>query len=633
MPTFVDARAEALVSAYQQIVMERLEDGMRAIQQTANTLMHEIAGEVWRTAGGDKGEIQAKILESLSHDQAVRSLIAHSDERFQALTVRTARLEDTLNQLAEQTRGAREALARGAETLADAAGSPAVREIAELRSQLEQVTRQIALAFETLAERDHAIVEIVQGRVREHGEIVTQETGRVAQAMQTYVEQGVSAMGNLAGRVETQVEAFAARDQDVTERLNAVVEEQMRRLGEQLQLLYDRMAVDTASVTGSLANLADRDEDRVRYLTEHLQLMHDRIGMEARDVVQAIEQLDARTQEHLSGVQARLADVQADPGDAPRAAEELNRTLDARVMGLARLVRSDSEALREELMRTTEATREELVRSVAAQDESVGRHLDESLGRVSEALTSATRWMVEELTRRTREESIRVIQGRLDEAVAAIGSMGEANAELIQGRLNDAVSAIDTTLDKMHEATNTIDRVSLEVTAQQAETRDGLAEMLAGTREGIAEMLAGTREELAEALAERLDVRIAALAKMVRSDNLALAERLDVAADQEASKQALRAVKELQANLPAEVLDIVDRRVAQIAEQIHRDVQATTESVARVGDVLERKVDEVAVRMNERYDSDIQGVIERMGDAMHALASLGKQKPDRIDLE
>jgi hypothetical protein len=579
VPTFADARAEALVSAYQQIVMERLEDGMRAIQQTANTLMHEIAGEVWRTAGGDKGEIQAKILESLSRDQAVRSLIAHSDERFQALTVRTARLEDTLNQLAEQARGARDALDRGAETLAGAAGSPAVREIAELRSQLEQVTRQIALAFETLAERDRAIVEIIQGRVREHGEIVAQETGRVAEAVQTYVEQGVSAMGHLAGRVETQVEAFAARDQDVTERLNAVVEEQMRRLGEQLQLLYDRMAVDTTSVTGSIANLVDRDEDRVRYLTEHLQLMHDRIGMEARDVVQAIEQLDARTQE-------RLADAQADPGDALRAAEELNRTLEARVMGLARLVRSDSETLREELVRTTEATREELVRSAAAQDESVGRHLDESLGRVSEALTSATRWMVEELTRRTREESIRVIQGRLDEAVAAIGSMGEANAELIQGRLNDAVSALDT-----------------------------------------------TREGMAEGLAETLDAHIVALAKMIRSDNRALAERIDVAADQDASKQALRAVKELQANLPAEVLDIVDRRVAQIAEQIHRDLQATTESVARVGDVLERKVDQVAVRMSERYDSDIQGVIERMGDAMHALASLGRQKPDRIDLE
>jgi len=574
-PTPSDSRAEALVSAYQQIVMERLEEGMRAIQQTANSLMHEIAGEVWRTAGGDKDEVQAKILESLSRDEAVRSLIAHSDERFQSLTMRTARVEDTLNQLAEQTRAARDALDRGADTLADTAGSPAVREIAELRTQLEQVTRQIALAFETLAERDRAIVETVQGRVREHGEIVMQETGRIAEAVQTYVEQGVSAIGHLAGRVETQADAFASHDQDIADRLNGVVEDQMSRLGEQLQLLYDRMAIDTTSLTAAIGNLTERDEDRVRYLTEHLQLMHDRIGMEARDVVQAIEQLDARTQERLADSQERLADSQERPGEALAAAEQLNRTLEARVMGLARLVRSDSEALREELVRSAEATREELVRSAAAQDESVARHMDESLGRVSEALTSATRWMVEELTRRTRDESLRVIQGRLDEAV----------------------SEIDTTL------------------------------------EGLTETLVGTREELADGVAERLDARIAALAKMIRSDDLALAERIEIAADQDASKQALRAVKELQANLPAEILDIVDRRMVQISEQIHRDVQASNESIARVGDLLERKVDEAAVRMSERYDTDIQGVIERMGDAMHALASLGREKPDRINLE
>lgn len=581
-PTPSDSRAEALVSAYQQIVMERLEDGMRAIQQTANTLMHEIAGEVWRSAGGDRDEIQAKILESLSRDEAVRSLIAHSDERFQSLAVRTARVEDTLNQLAEQTRAARDALDRGADALADTAGSPAVREIAELRTQLEQVTRQIALAFETLAQRDRAIVEAVQGRVREHGEIVMQETGRIAEAVQTYVEQGVSAIGHLAGRVETQADTFASHDQVIADRLNGVVEDQMSRLGEQLQLLYDRMAIETTSLTAAIGNLTERDEDRVRYLTEHLQLMHDRIGMEARDVVQAIERLDARTQEQLAGTQeqmagvlAGLAEVQADPGDATRAAEALNRTLEARVMGLAQLVRSDSEALREELVRTTEATREELVRSAAAQDESVARHMDESLGRVSQALTSATRWMVEELTRRTRDESLRVIQGRLDEAVLEI----------------------DTTL------------------------------------EGLTETLVGTREELADGVAEKLDARIAALAKMIRSDNLALAERIEIAADQDASKQALRAVKELQANLPAEILDIVDRRMVQISEQIHRDVQASTESIARVGDLLERKVDEAAIRMSERYDTDIQGVIERMGDAMHALASLGREKPDRINLE
>jgi hypothetical protein len=52
-----------------------------------------------------------------------------------------------------------------------------------------------------------------------------------------------------------------------------------------------------------------------------------------------------------------------------------------------------------------------------------------------------------------------------------------------------------------------------------------------------------------------------------------------------------------------------------------------------VGDVLERKFERATTQMAERYDSDIQNVVDRMGDAMHALASLGRAKPDRIDLD
>src|SRR5581483_7204093 len=97
---------------------------------------------------------------------------------------------------------------------------------------------------------------------------------------------------------------------------------------------------------------------------------------------------------------------------------------------------------------------------------------------------------------------------------------------------------------------------------------------------------------------------------------------------------ALRAVKELQANLPAEIAEIVDRRFEAIAQQIHRDVQATAESVARVSDMLDRKVEEVTARIGKRYDNDLQDVIDRMGDAMHALATLGRQRSsDRIELE
>src|SRR5581483_5038688 len=164
---------EALVAATQRIVEQRMEQGLRAIQQTAHALMHEIAGEVWRSAGGDKDEVQAKILEGIARDQTIRSLIAHSDERFQALAVRTARLEDELAALSEQTRAAREALADGIDALAKAAAQIAVR--------------------------DQAMVETVEARVREHGALVAQETAHIAESMQAYVQEGVSALGRLAG--------------------------------------------------------------------------------------------------------------------------------------------------------------------------------------------------------------------------------------------------------------------------------------------------------------------------------------------------------------------------------------------------------------------------------------------------
>jgi len=107
------------------------------------------------------------------------------------------------------------------------------------------------------------------------------------------------------------------------------------------------------------------------------------------------------------------------------------------------------------------------------------------------------------------------------------------------------------------------------------------------------------------------DARIAGLAKMVRSDNESLARQ--IVADQASSKQALRAMKELQASLPAEVIETVQRRMDDLAE-----------SVAKSQEMLAQRIDRMASKIGERYDNDIQIVIDRMGDAMHALASLGR---------
>jgi hypothetical protein len=92
-------------------------------------------------------------------------------------------------------------------------------------------------------------------------------------------------------------------------------------------------------------------------------------------------------------------------------------------------------------------------------------------------------------------------------------------------------------------------------------------------------------------------------------------------------------VKELQANLPSEVQRIVEDRVQAISEQLHRDVQASAESVAKLGEGLERKFEEATARIGQRHDKELQVVMDRMGDAMHALASLSRQEPERVELD
>ncbi|HET7870351.1 MAG TPA: hypothetical protein VFM85_08540 [Actinomycetota bacterium] len=510
---------EAELAFLQQVLEDRLEQGLRAIHQSANALMHEIASEVWRVAGGDKDQVGSQILESLSRDQAIRSLVAHSDERFQDLAVRTARLEDSVTSLAEDTRAARAALADSVHALEQAVGAPAVAGYEELRGQLERVTTQVASAFKALADRDRIIVQTVQEQVKAHGELITRETSHVARSMEMYVKEGVNALGLLAGHIDQQVEEMTSRDQDVTANVGSAFQ---GLLGEQVDLLAERL------------------------------------GIEARDIGSSV-------------------------GAATRAIEEINGTLDARMMGLGRLVRSDSQALQQELNRTAAAT-----------EERVARTLDEQTGRVTEALTSATRWTVEEMTRRLREETGRAVQGQLEEAVARLG---RANEDAIDAAI---AGRFETALDRLTAAAQNVQRVGRDDDGQ---------------------------------LAREVDDRITALGRMIRSDNLALAAKMQAATEQPAAKQALRAVKELQANLPNEIQRIVEDRVQAISEQLHRDVQASAESVAKLGEGLERKFEQATTRIGQRHDKELQVVMDRMGDAMHALASLSRQEPERVELD
>src|SRR6266545_68481 len=143
-------RTELVIRAYQEMIQEQLDEGLRSIQHSANALMHEIAGEVWRSTGGDKEAVGATILQELSRDQAIRALIAHSDERLQALAARTGRVEDTMNMLAESVRAAREQIARSADASMQAmsAHDGTERNVRSVDQQIAELAEQLQLLYD-----------------------------------------------------------------------------------------------------------------------------------------------------------------------------------------------------------------------------------------------------------------------------------------------------------------------------------------------------------------------------------------------------------------------------------------------------------------------------------------------------
>jgi hypothetical protein len=528
------AGLEAALVDYQRSLEERLDRGLAAIQSSAVSLMKEIASEMWRRGGADVGDTQGRILEFVSRDQAIRSLIAHSDERFQALAVRTQRLEDALQQVNRSNAQLTEHIARSARALADVAQSPALQNVEGLRDQLEQVERHVASTIAYIAERDKDLVENIKAQVQENGDLIGRETGRIVEAMQGYVSDGVDTMGRLAQRMESHIDASVERDDDLTERIHAQIQ---TTLGEQIQLLYERLGIEARTLADTLSS-------------------HEMW------VGRSLEAVTSRTDEQLS---AHLDSMRE---SARHTAAEVTGVLETRVMGLAQLVRSDSEALRRRLVETA-----------AAQDESMGRMLDERLVRVLDAVDQATLLTVDESSRRIAEATDRAIDGRVEE----ITLMLDRNLVVLKEKLDEDLKSVG------------------------AHAADGVA--------------------------SALDQRIGGLARMIRSDNEALAQQITGLGDAEPAKQTLRAVKEMEANLGNEMLTAMERKFSILADQLHRETQSMTESLAKSADVLSRKID----RMQDRdAGAGMQTAIEKMGDAMHALASIGRGAPppeERFELE
>jgi uncharacterized protein YukE len=503
-PPKTDSEAR-LDDVVRRAIDERLEAGLSEMESSAAYLMREVATEIWRTSASDVRPEQERIMSILAKDQTVKSLLATSDERFQAIAVRTARLEDNLSDLSESERRTREAMEATATSIQQIAQSPTLHGVEMVRTQLEQVERHIAETFSHFDERDREIAEELQTTVREHSELIASETARIVESMQSYVQGGAEAIGRLAQRIEEHAKLFVLQDHNITQHV-----------------------IDAVNVTG---------DD----VMGQLELIKEKVGLHGRDQ----EQLRSSV-EHM---------------------------IDARMRGLAELVRSDSRALQDLIEKKTAAP------VVVGED-----------GQLAFDETSITRAVDQRMTALAQ-----VVEERMD-------SLERTMTEQVLALSNATAASMDRNLERMTTA--------------------------AGQVDGIDELVAENQQAFEERMLGHIDERMAQIARLVRSDSQALASKLDESAatrpedslDAELLRSVLRSVKELQAGMASDMLGSLDMRFQSVADQLHREGQESAEAMHKVAEVLGAKIDRLSVRVDEGVGNDMQIVVDRMSDAIRAMS-------------
>jgi hypothetical protein len=489
-------------------VDERLEKVIGEIERRATELMREVAAEVWRTGAADVRPEQERIVSLLSRDQAIKSLMATSDERFQSLAVRSARLEEDLLELAAQGRATREAIETSVAAVRQVALSPAVHGVDEVRGKLEQVEAHIAAAFAHMDERDRAITEEALQQVRDHGDLIAE---------------------HVAGRVG-----------------------------------------------GALAPVG-----------EQLDMLSERVG------------ISARSQQEIQAA--------------------LERLVDARMRSLAELIRSDSMALRGLIEgRATDA----------GLGEGDAAPLIASFEEHMTALTMATERQVQAMSR-TAEQQVTALATATNAAI-------ERHVAEIEGRIEQMSDTVSARVAEVAELaiTGALGQ-TLERMSSSAGALEGVDTMIAESQSMAEERAQQGRVELEQSLMAHVDDRMTSIARLIRSDNQRLAERLTASPEHDAPgaqtldpellRETLRTMKELQAGMASEVVGTVDTRIRAVSDQLHTETQSTAEAMIKVAEVLGQKIDRLSVRVDEGYGQDLQVVIERMGDAIRAMSTTGRR--------
>lgn len=314
---------EALIAASQAAITARLEEGLRAINQSAARLMRQVAAEVWKAAGPDaRQNLQAGVIGGLARDDALRGVLSHMDERYQALHVEIARMEEALRRLAGATgRSLKRAdgMAELVERVSQATNEQGRRtqaDLAELARWIERTLGPISARLGAL----EAATEAVSTRQRTD---LAAFTERTRQALARVGERLSQAFGVLR-------EQTAAENRSALQALEAAIHEDFDRLEELTKEQAATSAELAARISRSLLQLTERTVQALKVLRERIDARDARDEERPAHIEEAppppspppaapvpTEPPDVDLEERLSGLRVSIDGLSVITEDAP----------------------------------------------------------------------------------------------------------------------------------------------------------------------------------------------------------------------------------------------------------------------------------------------------------------------------
>jgi hypothetical protein len=407
-PTQDEARLDDMVRT---AIDERMQAGLEQMESSAGYLMREIASEMWRASAQDVRPEQERIMSIVAKDQTVRSLLATSDERFQAIAMRTSRLEDNLGDLAESERRTREAMEDAAKSIQEISQSPTLHGVEMVRTQLEQVERHIAETFSHFDERDQEIADELRTTVKEHSDLIASETARIVESMQGYVRGGTEAIGRLAQRIEEHAKLFVLQDHNIT------------------QSVIDAVGVSSDDVMGQLelikekVGLHGRDQEQLQAAVERM------IDSRMRGLAELVRSDSRALQKLLEERNASAAPVVlGEDGQLSFDETTITRAIDQRMNALAQVV--------EERMDSLERT---MTEQVLALSNATAASMDRNLEKMSTAAGQVDG--LDELVAESQSAFQDRMLSHIDERMAQIARLVRSDSQALAGKLDDMNAA------------------------------------------------------------------------------------------------------------------------------------------------------------------------------------------------